>query len=75
MTALTALIGSFAGMLASARENEAGLQRWITSAREADRPFLHSFTRGLDLDIQAVTAALTLPFTTDEPRESTPRPS
>ena len=25
-------------------------------------PHLHSFTRGLDLDIQAVTAALTLPF-------------
>jgi transposase len=62
MTALASLISSFAGMLAPARENEAGLQRWITSVREADLPFLHSFTRGLDLDIQAVTAALTLPF-------------
>jgi transposase len=62
MTALASLIGSFAGMLAPARENEAGLQRWITGVREADLPHLHSFTRGLDLDIQAVTAALTLPF-------------
>ena len=62
MTALTALIGSFAAMLAPAWENEAGLHRWITRAREADLPCLHSFTRGLDLDIQAVTAALTLPF-------------
>ena len=62
MTALTALIGSFAAMLAPAWENEAGLHRWITRAREADLPCLHSFTRGLDLDIQAVTAALTLSF-------------
>ena len=62
MTALTALISSFAAMLAPARENGTGLQRWITAAREADLPILHSFTRGLDLDIQAVTAALTLPF-------------
>ena len=62
MTALASLISSFAQMLAPARENEAGLQQWITRAREADLPHLHSFTRGLDLDIQAVTAALTLPF-------------
>ena len=61
MTALAALIRSFADMLAPAAENEARLQRWITSAREADLPHLHSFTRGLDLDIQAATAALTLP--------------
>jgi len=62
MTALTALIRSFAGMLTPARENDAGLQRWITTAGEADLPHLHSFTRGLDLDVQAVTAALTLPY-------------
>jgi transposase len=62
MTVLAGLIGSFAGMLVPARENEAGLQGWITSVREADLPCLHSFTRGLDLDIQAATAALTLPF-------------
>ena len=62
MTALTSLISSFAQMLAPSRENEAGLQQWITRAREADLPHLHSFTRGLDLDTQAVMAALTLPF-------------
>jgi transposase len=61
MTALAALIRSFAEMLAPAAENEARLQRWITSTRETDLPHLHSFTRGLDLDIQAATAALTLP--------------
>jgi hypothetical protein len=53
---------SFAQMLAPARENEAALRRWITTVREPDLPCLHSFTRGLDLDVQAVTAALTLPF-------------
>jgi len=62
MTALTALIRSFAGMLAPAGENGARLQQWITNAREADLPRLHSFTRGPDLDIQAATAALTLPY-------------
>ena len=62
MTALTALISSFAAMLVPARDNAAGLQRWTAAAREADLPVLHSFTRGLDLDIEAVTAALTLPF-------------
>ena len=62
MTTLTALISSFARMLAPARENGTGLQAWITAAREADLPVMHSFTRGLDLDIHAVTAALTLPF-------------
>ena len=61
MTALAELISSFAQMLTPARENDAELQRWITSAREVDLPHLHSFTRGLDLDIRAVTAALTLP--------------
>ena len=49
-------------MLTPAPENEAGLQRWVAVVRETDLPHLHSFTRGLDLDIQAVTAGLTLPF-------------
>jgi transposase len=38
-----------------------GYRRWITDAHAADLSHLHSFTRGLDLDIQAATAALTLP--------------
>ena len=62
MTALASLISSFAAMLAPDPANEKQLQQWITHARSADLPYLHSFTSGLDLDIQAVTAALTLPF-------------
>jgi hypothetical protein len=33
--------------------NEEKLQQWISDARTADLPHLHSFTRGLDLDIKA----------------------
>ena len=62
MTALARLVQDFAALLTPAPENEDKLQEWITSAREADLPDLHSFTRGLDLDIHAVTAALTLPY-------------
>jgi transposase len=61
MTALASLITSFAALLAPDPGNDARLRQWITDARAADLPHLHSFTRGLDLDIQAVTAALTLP--------------
>jgi transposase len=61
MTALTSLITSFAALLAPDRGNDARLRQWITDARAADLPHVHSFTRGLDLDIQAATAALTMP--------------
>ncbi len=62
MTALASLIRGFAALLAPDPGNAARLQEWITAARAADLPLVHAFTRGLDLDIQAVTAALTLPF-------------
>jgi transposase len=61
MKALASLIGSFAAMLVPAPANEQKLQQWIADARAADLPNLHSFTRGLDLDIKAATAAVTLP--------------
>jgi transposase len=61
MKALATLIGSFAAMLGPDPANEEKLPQWITQARAADLPQLHSFTRGLDLDIKAATAALTLP--------------
>jgi transposase len=61
MTALAGLIRSFAALLAPAPGNDARLRQWITDARDADLPHVHSFTRGLDLDIQAATAALTMP--------------
>jgi len=54
-------IRSFAGLLNPDPGNDARLRQWITDAHAADLPHLHSFTRGLDLDIQAATAALTLP--------------
>jgi transposase len=61
MTALARLIRSFATLLAPDPGNDARLRQWITDARGADLPHVHSFTRGLDLDIQAATAAVTLP--------------
>jgi transposase len=62
MTALTSLITSFASLLVPSPGNDARLRQWITDARDADLPHVHSFTRGLDLDIQAATAALTMPY-------------
>jgi transposase len=61
MAALDNLIGSFAAMLVPDLANEEKLQQWIAAARAADLPHLHSFTRGLELDLKAATAAVTLP--------------
>ena len=61
MKALTALIGKFAAMPDPGPANQDRLLEWIASARPADLPHLHSFTRGLELDIKAATAAVTLP--------------
>jgi len=61
MKALASLIGSFAAMLDPDPANEGKLLRWMADARAAALPHLHSFTRGLDLDIKAATAAVTLP--------------
>jgi transposase len=61
MTALAGLIRSFAALLAPDPDNDARLRQWIAGARDADLPQVHSFSRGLDLDIQAATAAVTMP--------------
>ena len=61
MKALASLISSFAAMLDPHPVNGGKLLQWIADARAADLPHLHSFTRGLDLDIKAATAAVTLP--------------
>ena len=58
----SALIRGFAVLLVPGPGNAARLQDWIIGARAADLPHIHAFTRGLELDIQAVTAALTMPF-------------
>jgi hypothetical protein len=65
MTALASLVRSFAGLLTPAPGNARRLQKWITAARATDLPHVHAFTRGLDLDSQAATAALTLPHHND----------
>jgi transposase len=62
MTALATLIASFAALLVPDPGNDGKLGQWMTDARAAGLPHVHSFTRGLDLDIQAATAALTLPY-------------
>lgn len=62
MTALAGLIRDFAALLVPDPGNATRLPEWITTARAADLPHAHAFTRGLDLDIQAATAALTMPF-------------
>jgi transposase len=62
MSALATHIRDFAALLVPDPGNATRLQEWITAARAADLPHVHAFTRGLDLDTQAATAALTLPF-------------
>ena len=62
MTSLAGLIRSFAALLKPDPGNDDKLHEWTRAARAADLPSIHAFTRGLDLDIAAVTAAVTLPF-------------
>jgi hypothetical protein len=60
MAALAAAVRSFATLLAPRKDNPARLAEWTTATREADLPHMHSFARGIDQDIDAVTAAITL---------------
>jgi hypothetical protein len=53
---------SFATLRTPDPGNARRLQKWITAARAASLPHVHAFTRGLDLDSQAATAALTLAY-------------
>ncbi len=62
MTALTDLVHDFAALLTPAEANSELLTTWITNARAEDLPHLHAFTRGLDLDRDAVNAALTTTY-------------
>lgn len=59
MTALADLIRSFASLLVPDEANAEALNTWLDQARAADLPHLHSFTRGLEQDHDAVAAALT----------------
>lgn len=60
MTALADLVRSFAALLTPHEDNPARLAAWATAARKADLPHVRSFARGIDQDIDAVTAAITL---------------
>ncbi|MFI2577470.1 ISL3 family transposase [Streptomyces rochei] len=62
MTALAGFIGSFAALLTPADGNDDHLTEWMTEVKATDLPHLHTFTRGLGLDRDAVNAALTHPF-------------
>jgi len=62
MTSLASLVRSFAALLRPDPGNDSRLAEWTLAARAADLPSLHAFTRGLDLDISAAIAAVTLPF-------------
>ncbi len=62
MTSLAALVRSFAVLLKPDPANEARLRDWAQTARACDLPNVHAFTRGVDLDIDAAIAAVTLPF-------------
>ena len=59
---LTALVGSFAALLRPHEGNRARLEAWIAAVRAADLPHLHTFARGLELDREAVQAAVTMPY-------------
>ena len=55
---LASWITAFAGLLTS--RDPALLDKWITAVTADDQPDLHSFITGLQMDIAAVTAAITL---------------
>ncbi|MFC9079638.1 ISL3 family transposase [Streptomyces sp. NPDC057062] len=62
MIQLATVIRDFAPLLTPHTDNADALTRWIAQVRAADLPHLHAFTRGLDRDLDAVIAGLTLPY-------------
>lgn len=62
MIDLTEFVGSFAALLRPREDNSARLDAWITAVRAADLPHLHIFARGLELDHDAVHAAVTMAY-------------
>jgi transposase len=54
-------VRSFAEMMTS-RQGEHELEGWLTQAEASDLPELRSFANGIRRDQQAVTAGLTLPY-------------
>src|SRR6202161_4900157 len=62
MTDVAQLVRCFAALLTPDATNQAKLGEWIQAAKACALPNVHSFTRGLGLDIDAAIAAVTLPF-------------
>jgi transposase len=60
MAALATAARSFATLLAPRKNNPPRLATWTTATHEVDLPHVHSFARGINQDIDAVTAAITL---------------
>jgi len=54
-------VRSFAAFLTPQEDNAGRPEEWIAAVRATDLPHLHAFNRGLDLDKEAVHAAVTLP--------------
>ncbi len=54
-------LASFAEMMTH-RTGDQDLPGWLAAAEAADQPHLHTFTAGLRRDLPAVTAGLTLPY-------------
>jgi transposase len=62
MTELARLVDAFAHLLTPTAGNDTKLTIWIGDARAVELPHLHSFCNGLEIDRNAVNAALTLPW-------------
>ncbi|WP_313896658.1 ISL3 family transposase [Streptomyces sp. GC420] len=60
LQALSGHVRAFARMLTDLSAHE--LPDWLTAVRRDDFPDLHSFARGIEHDIDAVTAGLSLPW-------------
>ena len=63
LDALTGHVRSFAQMLTQ-REGER-LSQWLEEVRRDDLPGLHTLAAGLERDLDAVIAGLTLPWSSD----------
>ncbi|WP_237535879.1 transposase [Streptomyces sp. SID3343] len=60
LDALTGHVRAFARMLTQLRGEQ--LAEWIRAVRSDDPPHLHAFANGLERDRAAITAGLTLPW-------------
>ncbi|MEE1743811.1 ISL3 family transposase, partial [Streptomyces sp. JV184] len=62
MAELARLVAEFAQLLTPSKGNDTRLTKWISAARVAGLPHLHSFCNGLELDRAAIDVGLTLRF-------------